>query len=46
MYKVLAGLIEKERFPKSKFIGEPFLSKRKIYPNIGGFIHPRKSKVC
>ena len=24
MHKVLAGLIEKERFPKSKFIGEPF----------------------
>ena len=44
MYKVLAGLIEKERFPKSKFIGEPFLSKRKIYPNIGGFIHPKKIK--
>ena len=46
MYKVLAGLIEKERFPKSKFIGEPFLSKRKYIPILEVLFTQRKSKVC
>ena len=44
MYKILIGFIEKEKFPKAKFLGEPFLSKRKIYPSLGGAIHPKKFK--
>ena len=44
MYKLLISLIEKEKFPRANFIGEPFLSKRKIYPSLGGSIHPKKFK--
>jgi len=44
MYKLLVSLIEKEKFPRANFIGEPFLSKRKIYPSLGGAIHPKKFK--
>jgi len=42
MYQKLVELIEEENFPKSKFIGEPFLSKRKIYPKVGGNIHSKE----
>ena len=42
LYKTLISLIEKEKFPKTNFIGEPFLSKRKVYPSLGGSIHPKK----
>ena len=42
MYKILINLIEKEKFPKSNYVGEPFLSKRKIYPSLGGAVHPKK----
>ena len=38
-------LIEKEEFPKSKYIGEPFLSKRNIYPYLGGGNHYKKSRI-
>ena len=44
MYKKIVELIEDETFPISKFIGEPFLSKRKIYPEIGGNVPPKKIK--
>ena len=44
MYQVLIDLIEKEEFPKSKYIGEPFLSKRNIYPYLGGGNHYKKSR--
>jgi len=37
----LINLIENEKFPKSVFIGEPHLSKRNLYPSIGGDIHPQ-----
>tara|TARA_E500000178_G_C17037141_1_gene764104 strand:- start:3915 stop:5186 length:1272 start_codon:yes stop_codon:yes gene_type:complete len=42
MYELLTNLIEQEKFPKSNFFGEPFLSKRKIYPEVGGAILPKK----
>tara|TARA_B100000989_G_scaffold287914_1_gene258041 strand:- start:14486 stop:15760 length:1275 start_codon:yes stop_codon:yes gene_type:complete len=41
LYQTLINLIEEEKFPEIRYIGEPFLSKRKIYPSLGGSIHPR-----
>ena len=41
MYKVLAGLIEKERFPKSKFIGE-----QRALENFKKTVIIRPSVVC
>ena len=43
-YKLLINLIniiENEKYPKSRFIGEPHLSKRNLYPSLGGDIHPK-----